>query len=225
MSLVTWILIVSFAILVHELGHGLAAKMLGIGVERISLGFGKPILKFKYGETEYCIAPILLGGYSRIPVLRIARSSSSVVPIPAWKKVVILASGSTANLLVGILFFFCVFIIIAYSGSNGFLSSAETYIASIESQNPLDFQSMNDWLTIVFQLTLIAGAINIVSFAFNLLPLPLLDGGNLLFASIEGIRGKPFSDKAKMTYILSGIALLAGLTLWALLTGLRKLFV
>lgn len=53
----------SFMVFVHELGHFLAAKKMGVRVHTFSIGFGKKILRFKRGETEYCLSLIPFGGY------------------------------------------------------------------------------------------------------------------------------------------------------------------
>jgi len=53
-------------IFIHELGHFLVAKAMGVGVERFSLGFGPRILSFRGGETEYCISVVPLGGYVKM---------------------------------------------------------------------------------------------------------------------------------------------------------------
>ncbi|MEE8573594.1 MAG: site-2 protease family protein, partial [Gemmatimonadota bacterium] len=54
-------------IFVHELGHFIAAKAVGIGVPRFSIGFGSPTpLRFQRGETEYVIAWFPLGGYVKM---------------------------------------------------------------------------------------------------------------------------------------------------------------
>lgn len=53
-------------IFIHELGHFLVAKWSGIRVERFSLGFGPVILKYKMGETEYCLSLLPLGGYVKM---------------------------------------------------------------------------------------------------------------------------------------------------------------
>jgi regulator of sigma E protease len=57
-----------FAVLVilHEAGHFVAAKAVGMRVERFSLFFGPLLVKFRRGETEYGIGPIPLGGYVKI---------------------------------------------------------------------------------------------------------------------------------------------------------------
>ncbi|HEV3129148.1 MAG TPA: M50 family metallopeptidase [Solirubrobacteraceae bacterium] len=53
-------------IILHEAGHFVAAKAVGMRVERFSLFFGPMLLKKKWGETEYGIAAIPLGGYVKI---------------------------------------------------------------------------------------------------------------------------------------------------------------
>ena len=50
----------------HELGHFLAAKLCGMSVSTFSIGFGPPLIRFVWGETEYRFCPILFGGYVRI---------------------------------------------------------------------------------------------------------------------------------------------------------------
>ena len=57
---------VGFLIFIHELGHFLVAKWVGVRVERFSLGFGPKIFCRKVGETEYCISAIPLGGYVKM---------------------------------------------------------------------------------------------------------------------------------------------------------------
>jgi regulator of sigma E protease len=53
-------------VFVHELGHFLAAKWVGIKVERFALGFGPRVLGVKWGETDYCINLLPLGGYIKM---------------------------------------------------------------------------------------------------------------------------------------------------------------
>src|SRR4029450_4085789 len=53
-------------IFIHELGHFLVAKGMGVGVERFSLGFGPRIFSFRRGETEYCVSIVPLGGYVKM---------------------------------------------------------------------------------------------------------------------------------------------------------------
>jgi regulator of sigma E protease len=61
-------IILSLSILVglHEFGHLIAAKVFGMRVEKYSIGFPPKIFGFQYGETEYSIGAIPLGGYVKI---------------------------------------------------------------------------------------------------------------------------------------------------------------
>jgi regulator of sigma E protease len=60
------LLVFGLVIFVHEFGHFIAAKALGVYAPRFSIGFGPPIFKFRRGETEYVLAWLPLGGYVRM---------------------------------------------------------------------------------------------------------------------------------------------------------------
>jgi len=59
-------IVLGVLIFVHELGHFLTARMVGIEVERFSIGFGPRILGFRRGETEYVISLLPFGGYVKM---------------------------------------------------------------------------------------------------------------------------------------------------------------
>jgi regulator of sigma E protease len=63
---VSFIVVVGVIILVHEWGHFMAARAVGIRVDRFSIGFGPKIVAWQRGETEYRIAWIPLGGYVKM---------------------------------------------------------------------------------------------------------------------------------------------------------------
>jgi len=65
-TLLIFILILSTVIIVHEFGHFIIAKRMGVRVEKFSLGFGPQLLRKKKNETEYCISAIPLGGYVKL---------------------------------------------------------------------------------------------------------------------------------------------------------------
>jgi regulator of sigma E protease len=67
--MLTWlapIIVFGLVVFVHELGHFLAAKAVGIYAPRFSIGFGPALLRKRWGETEYVIAALPLGGYVRM---------------------------------------------------------------------------------------------------------------------------------------------------------------
>ena len=67
--MLTWLaplLVFGLVVFVHELGHFLAAKAVGVYAPRFSIGFGPALLRKRWGETEYVIAALPLGGYVRM---------------------------------------------------------------------------------------------------------------------------------------------------------------
>ena len=60
------IFVFGLVIFVHELGHFLAAKSVGVYTPRFSIGFGPALFRFRRGETEYVLAALPLGGYVRM---------------------------------------------------------------------------------------------------------------------------------------------------------------
>jgi regulator of sigma E protease len=65
-SVAAFIIVLGILIFVHELGHFLMAKRFGVGVEKFSLGFGPKLIGKRYGETEYLLSAIPLGGYVKM---------------------------------------------------------------------------------------------------------------------------------------------------------------
>lgn len=65
-TLVATAIVLGVLIFVHELGHFMAAKSVGIEVERFSIGFGPRVIGFRRGETEYVISLLPLGGYVKM---------------------------------------------------------------------------------------------------------------------------------------------------------------
>jgi regulator of sigma E protease len=67
LTIAAFVFVLGVLIFVHELGHFLAAKAVGIGVPRFSIGFGPATpIRFRRGETEYVVAWIPLGGYVKM---------------------------------------------------------------------------------------------------------------------------------------------------------------
>ncbi|WDL74705.1 RIP metalloprotease RseP [Helicobacter winghamensis] len=135
MGLIGSILVLSFLIFFHELGHFLAAKFFGVKVEAFSIGFGKQRLwKKRIGDTEYSLRPIPLGGFVQLkgqsdidPKLRNS-DSDSLYGIAHWKRLVILAAGSFFNLLLA----FLLFVAIGLIGKN----ELAPIVGKVESNMP-----------------------------------------------------------------------------------------
>src|ERR1700712_5517874 len=61
-----FVLLIGALVFFHELGHFLVAKAFNVKVVKFSLGFGPRLLAFTYGETEYTISLLPLGGYVKM---------------------------------------------------------------------------------------------------------------------------------------------------------------
>jgi regulator of sigma E protease len=106
------VIVLGVVIFVHELGHFLAAKAVGIGVPRFSIGFG-PLtpLRFKRGETEFVVSWIPLGGYVKMATREEEGGASAIeggdaagLPPhrlfenkPLWARAVVLSAGVLMN--------------------------------------------------------------------------------------------------------------------------------
>ncbi|MGH7645513.1 MAG: RIP metalloprotease RseP [Gemmatimonadales bacterium] len=108
------LVVLGVLIFVHEAGHFLVAKAVGIQVLRFSLGFGRPLVSWRRGETEYWICWIPLGGYVKMagledePVGESLEGGTSDVPIdparafdrqPLWARILVIIAGVTMNLI------------------------------------------------------------------------------------------------------------------------------
>ncbi len=65
-SLFPFVILLGILVFIHELGHFMVARFCGVRVEVFSLGFGKKILKWKRGDTVYCVSLFPLGGYVKM---------------------------------------------------------------------------------------------------------------------------------------------------------------
>src|SRR3989338_2563488 len=65
-SLISFIIVLSILVIVHEFGHFIVAKKMGVAVEKFSIGFGPDIAGVTKRETRYSISLIPLGGYVKL---------------------------------------------------------------------------------------------------------------------------------------------------------------
>ncbi|HKG03220.1 MAG TPA: site-2 protease family protein [Conexibacter sp.] len=126
-----------FAVLIilHEAGHFAAAKAVGMRVERFMLFFGRPLVSFRRGETEYGIGPIPLGGYVRITGMNPREEFSDDIAVrayyrqPVWKRIVVIAAGPAVNLLIAFVILWGLFL------ANGEATSTQV-VSSQSLQQP-----------------------------------------------------------------------------------------
>jgi regulator of sigma E protease len=106
-SLVSVVVILGFMILIHEFGHYAVAKLLGVRVEQFAIGFGKRLVGFRKGETDYRINAIPLGGYVKMsgenPMDERTGDPREFLSHPRWHRFLIAIAGPAMNILLAIL--------------------------------------------------------------------------------------------------------------------------
>ena len=106
MAIVFAIIIFSFLIFIHELGHFLAAKASGLQVNEFAMFMGPAILKWRRGETQYSIRCIPLGGYCAMEGEDTDTDNPrSFQKATWWKRLCILLAGAAMNFVSGFLIF------------------------------------------------------------------------------------------------------------------------
>ena len=108
-----FIVLVGVMVVVHEFGHFAVAKLCGVRVEAFSFGFGPRLFGFKYGETDYKVCLLPLGGYVKMtgetpeqnldasgaPRRDLADDPGAFTSHPRWQRMLIGVAGPIANFI------------------------------------------------------------------------------------------------------------------------------
>ncbi|HMB84554.1 MAG TPA: RIP metalloprotease RseP [Terriglobales bacterium] len=99
-------IVLGFMILIHEFGHYAAAKYFGVRVEVFSIGFGKRLLGFKKGGTDYRISAIPLGGYVKMsgenPMDDRTGDLGEFLSHPRWQRFIVALAGPAMNIMLAV---------------------------------------------------------------------------------------------------------------------------
>jgi len=105
-SIAAFVIVLGPLVLVHELGHFLVAKLLGIGVPVFSFGFGPRLVGVRRGGTDYRLSAIPLGGFVRLQGDESDESRSGApeefLSRPKWQRFAVFVAGATFNILLAI---------------------------------------------------------------------------------------------------------------------------
>ena len=105
------ILLFGLLIAVHEWGHFITAKMLGVRVNEFSIGMGPLLWSKQKGETLYSLRAIPMGGYCAMEGEdEDTDAPDSFAKKAVWKKLIILAAGSFMNCVEGVVIVLCLFV-------------------------------------------------------------------------------------------------------------------
>ena len=116
-TVISFIVVIGVLILIHELGHFLVARWLGVGVERFSIGFGPVLLRWRGKETEYCLSAIPMGGYVKMMGEENPLESGAALPYdpakafalkPLWARFLIVFAGPGMNFVLAAVIFIIV---------------------------------------------------------------------------------------------------------------------
>jgi regulator of sigma E protease len=105
-TILATIFVLGILIFFHELGHFLVAKRSGIRVDKFSLGFPPTLISKKFGETEYAIGLIPLGGYVKMagenPMEETKGEPWEFMSKPPWKRFLVIFAGPFTNFLLAV---------------------------------------------------------------------------------------------------------------------------
>lgn len=136
-TIIAFIIVLGILIFFHELGHFLLAKANGVGVLKFSLGFGPALIKKRFGETEYRLAMLPLGGYVKMlgedqedngDVITHIDPAKSFAAKSLPVKAAIVAAGPIFNLVLAVL----IYIVIAWIG----IPTLSAKIGDIQAKSP-----------------------------------------------------------------------------------------
>ena len=235
MSHLVFLWIIGLLVLVHELGHFLAARGAGLPVARFSIGFGPTLARFRRRGTEYRVGLLPLGGY----VLPGLESEDAFFAIPVRRRILFALGGPAANLLAAY-----AILVIVHVAAHGLspgrmwiepLSYTLGALGQIFAALPRIF-AHPDELTGVVGIVAQGGALFgegvlrtaraavflSLNFAvFNLLPLPALDGGKVVLHLMEAIH--PLGRRLHLPLSVAGWLVIVGLLVYVTVLDVGRL--
>ncbi len=115
MEVIYFLIIIGVLIFVHEFGHFITAKRMGVRVEKFSLGMGPKLIGYKKGDTEYVISALPIGGYVKMagenPDEEPTGSPDEFQAKTPWQRAKIAAAGALTNLVLAFVLMPVVFMI------------------------------------------------------------------------------------------------------------------
>jgi regulator of sigma E protease len=130
--------VLGIIIVIHELGHFLVAKFFRIKVETFSVGFGPRLVGFKYGETDYRISALPLGGYVKMsgenPGDAVTGDPREFMSKPKWQRFLVASAGPFMNIVLAVALLAFLFM---YSGLPALMSDMAV-VGEVEAGSPAD---------------------------------------------------------------------------------------
>jgi regulator of sigma E protease len=225
MSYLGILALLSLLILLHELGHLVAAKRAGIPVAGFSVGLGPKLWTRRWGQVEYSLRALPLGGFVMLDVT----DEEELRAIPLRKRLAFYLGGPLANLLAALP---------ALAVLNGIASGASFYqlavlpfrqvaascwqLLGVLASLPSHLESLSGVFGIVVEGGRLAQSgkgleiaisLSISLAVFNLLPIPVLDGGQITMAILE--KAFPRFARLRVPLTVMGMVVLAVVMIYA----------
>ncbi|MEW6235894.1 MAG: RIP metalloprotease RseP [Candidatus Omnitrophota bacterium] len=112
-TLLHFAVVLGLAVIFHEWGHFIVAKLSGAKVDRFSVGFGKILYSHTWHNTEYCLCALPLGGYVKIrgmdPDEELTGAEWEFLQLAPWKRILIVFAGPAMNVVLSFLIYIFVF--------------------------------------------------------------------------------------------------------------------
>lgn len=242
-SFLAFLSVFSVVVLVHELGHFIAARRAGVPVYEFCIGFPlSPRLctLFRHRETVFTVRLLPLGGFVRFSQGD-EDTANGLLAATGRQRAVILAAGSLCNVLFALGVFVAVYMAaqglslgqalsvsveligMVVAGTLGALwqivvgqGGMETLVSPLGIAELAGEAASHGFLALCFFSALLSLSLGIM----NLLPLPVLDGGQLLLLAIEMVRRKPLTVQTVQVVNLIGVL---GLLLLSIFVTYRDL--
>jgi regulator of sigma E protease len=234
MSYIVIIFVVGLLILIHEIGHLVAAKMCGIPVSQFSLGFGRKLAAVTHNGTSYRLSWIPIGGYV-LPGI----DQAVMHALPAHKQIAFALGGPVANVVTAMA---GIFLLGIFQFDLSVAAAASFSVTGLWTGLQQQVTGLSALFADVDQLSGIVGivaiggsqfastfvsllqfsvAINLSLAVMNMLPLPPLDGGRIVFCLLEKLH-KPIA-KAEVPVTLAGWAMVLMLMVYVTVQDVGKI--
>ena len=106
LNIAAFIFVLGILVFVHEFGHYAVAKLFKVRVEVFSLGFGKRLVGFRRGDTDYRISLLPLGGYVKMagenPMEARTGDPGEFMSHPRWQRFLVAIAGPAMNVLLAV---------------------------------------------------------------------------------------------------------------------------
>ncbi|HWI61002.1 MAG TPA: site-2 protease family protein [Symbiobacteriaceae bacterium] len=204
------LLAINLLLFVHELGHYLAARAVGMDVVEFSVGMGPRLLRIRRGHTDYVLRLVPLAGYVLLPDL--APEEGAPV-VSAYRRMIAMLAGPLANVLFAVLLVGpsdTLFLLgWWFTQMSDLFTKGGELIGVVAISDQVGQAALMGWR----HLTVTSSFLSLNFAILNLLPIPGLDGGRLVSLMLEKLNGgrRPHWEPAVQAV---GLLAILGLSVW-----------